>query len=444
MKKVTIFLVVLLCITGSVGAQTMYDVRVGNALNGKMPFELRRAYEAGKDSLNPMLKCFAESLLANYFNRPQAACSAIDSLISKHQGEIGMGNVLSMIYVKAVNLCKLGRYDEAAQMLDGVLQTMAPHLGDSTLAPFYEKADECRELAKVGNINSVSIPRQGARMPFRIDSVGAEGKKGETIMVGALINGMSQDFVFDTGAGVNVASEKAAERLGLRMLDAGSRAKGIGIQHGRKAIADEIRIGDLTLRNVPFLVMTISSGVDSIDAYMKHLDIIMGVELMYAVKEVQINFTDKELFVPYTPSAIGEGEEPNLAGNGEGTFCTEADLDGTTASVVLDTGAGFSVLGSRYFAMHKERIEVECEPDTVRQAGAGGVNIGKAYKLKNFTISIGGGSYTFPEIPVGTAEGGLESNKFANIGMDYFRQFGKVVFNIKDMFVRMLEKKFIE
>lgn len=84
MKKITAFLVALLCMTGRVGAQTEHDVRVGNALNNSMPFELRRAYEAGKDSLSPMLKCFAEAMLADWFNRLQEACSAIDSLINNH------------------------------------------------------------------------------------------------------------------------------------------------------------------------------------------------------------------------------------------------------------------------------------------------------------------------------------------------------------------------
>lgn len=438
MKRIVIFLAALLCMTGRVGAQTEHDVRVGNALNGSMPFELRRAYEAGKDSLSPMLRCFAEAMLADWFNRPREACSAIDSLINNHQEEIGVENVLSMIYIKAVNMGKLGQYGKAAQMLDDVSQAMSPHLGDSSLGHFYEKADEYRELAKIGNINSIDIPRQGASIPFRIDSVGPQGKQAEAIMVGARINGKSQDVLFDTGAGVNVASEKAAERLGLRMLDAGQRAKGFGTVNGRKAVADEIRMGDLVLRNVPFLVMNVSSGVDSIDVYMRHFEVVMGVELMYAVKEVQIDFAGKKLFVPYTPSAIGDSEEQNLAGSGVGTFCAEANLGGMLVPVSLDTGAGHSNLGTRYFAMHKEHIEASCEPDTLRQAGAGGVSIGKAYKLKDFTISLGGSTYTFPVIPVVTTDDILTSEKFANLGMDYFRQFGKVIFNTKDMFVRIV------
>lgn len=441
-KHFAVSIVVLFCVNSVVFAQSEYDARAGNALNGGMPFELRDAYEAAKDSLNPMLKCFAEAMLADWFNHPREACAAIDTLVNNYQEEIGIGNVLGMLYVRATNMGRLGQYDEAAQMLYGVLQSVAPHLGDSALAPYYEKADEYRELAKIGDINAIVIPEQGARIPFRIDTIGQRRNKVETIIIEATINGKRQDVVFDTGAGVNVASEKAAEKLSLRTLDAKSRAEGFGVQHGRKAVADEIKMGDITLRNVPFLVMDISSGVDSIDnMYLNHLDITMGVEFMHAAKETQIDFKKKELFVPHTPSAIGHDEKQNLAGGSNGTYCALADVNGTAAHVGLDTGAGQSVIGSRYFAMHKDSIEARCEADTLRQAGAGGVRIEKAYKLKEFTVAVGGGTYTFPEISVATEAGDPLNDRLANLGIDYFRQFDKVIFNTKDMFVRMISDR---
>lgn len=437
MKRFLICIITLLCIIGHIAAQSKHDVLVGNALNGGNTFELRHTYEAGKDSLTPMIKCFAESILAHYLNKPQEACNAIDSLVKNHQQEIGISNVMSMLYLKSLDMGKLGKYDEAAQMLDKLITTLTPHIGDSSLVMFRERLSECREYAKIGNINSICIPEKGARIPFRIDSIGPQRKRSTTITIPGEINGKQQDMVFDTGAGANIVSEKTAAKLGLRMLDINTKAKGFGIQQGRKAIADKLCMGDIIMRNVPFIVMDISSGVDSIDVYMRHLEAVIGVEFMNAAKEVQIDFANKEIFVPYTPSVIAKSEKQNLAGNGNGIFEVEVSLNGDTVPVGLDTGAGNSNIGFKYFANHKEYIRSNCEPDTLRGAGAGGVQICKAFKLKNFPVSIGGIMYKFPEIFVSTEDEGISSARYGNLGMDFFTKFKKMTINTKDMFVRI-------
>ena len=51
-------------------------------------------------------------------------------------------------------------------------------------------------------------------------------------------------------------------------------------------------------------------------------------------------------------------------------------------------------------------------------------------------LQIAGQGYTFPEIYVSTMPGAVDLRK-ANIGMDFFIKFKKVVFNTKDMFVRL-------
>ena len=51
-------------------------------------------------------------------------------------------------------------------------------------------------------------------------------------------------------------------------------------------------------------------------------------------------------------------------------------------------------------------------------------------------LQIAGQGYAFPEIYVSTMPGVVDLRK-ANVGMDYFMQFKKVVFNTKDMFVRL-------
>lgn len=421
-------------------AQTNADARIGNALNGGDPFELKNAYVETSDSLTPLLKCFAECMLANNFNRPAEACSSIDTLVEKYQDAIGLENTMTMLYLKASNMAKLGHYEDASQMLGSMVQQLAPHIDKSKLALFSEKADEYAALAKFGGINEASIPSCGATFPFAIDSTYAKNNITGRIFFTADINGHQLKVNFDTGAGTNVISEQAAKMLGLHMLDAKVTAMGISgmKRNGYKAIADKVKIGDLEIRNVPFLVMDIKSGVDSIDnKYFKNLDAIMGVELMDAVKEMRIDFKAQNIHIPSVPSPMAKGEKQNLAINNTGISVVEAAIGGTPYTVGFDTGASNSVLSALYYERNKNFILANCEEDSVRQAGSGGIEISKAYKLNDVAIAVGGGTHVFPHISSLTDSNSTDG-KYGNLGMDYFRAFDEVVINMKDMFVRMI------
>lgn len=426
----------LACFLNIAFAQSVYDIRISNALNDNNWFELKRAYEAGSDSIAPMLKDFAECLLESNFNEPEKACTAIDNLLRCFSNEIGLGNIQSMLYLKTANQEKLGKYEEAAQTLEATIKAIEPYADANSLVPLKEKESQCRELSKFDVINQVVMPETDVRVPFRLDSVGREGKRAAAIMLEAEINNNPQGIMFDTGAGVNVVSDKAAERLGLVMLDVASRVQGFGLQQGKYAIAQEIKLGNATLRNVPFYVLTVKSGVDSIDALMNHLDVILGVEFMNAVKEVQIDFVNHELLIPQTPTIPSEKERQTLSGGCAARFNMEITEQGEPLLVALDTGAGSSVLAHKYYVLRKEHVEKNGKPDILRQAGAGGIKIEDACRLENFSFTINGMPVSFPFIFVSTTEDSLADSAYGNLGMDFFTQFGKVIFNTKDMFLR--------
>ena len=114
MKRILSILISLLALL-SIHAQTEDDARIGQCLNNSDWFELRRAYEqADKETIMPMLKVFAESMIATQFNQPENASVAIRELINKYGNEIGMGNIIGMGYLLASNEARLGKYTDAA------------------------------------------------------------------------------------------------------------------------------------------------------------------------------------------------------------------------------------------------------------------------------------------------------------------------------------------
>lgn len=118
-----------------------------------------------------------------------------------------------------------------------------------------------------------------------------------------------------------MVSTAAAKALGMDVYDVGTRLSGIGEQQGGFAVARELCMGNMKMYNVPFFVVDISSGVVSIDAYMSHLDMIVGVDFMNALGELHVDFENKGLFVPKAQNRLSLEGAPNLCGGVAGLFC---------------------------------------------------------------------------------------------------------------------------
>lgn len=421
-------------------AQTEDDGRIAHCLNTSDWFELRRVYEqADKEALMPMLKVFAESMISTQFNQPEKACASIRELMNNYGNEIGVSNMLGMGFMLASNEAKQGKYTDASQTLSTIIKTFEPYADSTSLAMHRQFEKQYRILGQYPTVNQTAVsPQTDFQIPFRLDSVGPKKKRALTMMIPAAINQKPQDIVFDTGAGVNVVSTKAAKELGLDLHETLTRVTGVNTQSGTFAIAQEMQLGNLTLKNVPFFVVDISSGVDSIDVYMKHLDMIIGVDFINAMKEIQIDFEKKEIVIPQTFSSIQANETSNLSGGINSLFTVEGKGNEERLLFHLDTGAGGSILDNKYFLSHKDYLTTHCQTDTLRSAGAGGVIIEEAYILPNFQLEINGACHTFPKILVST-QGGAADLNYGNFGMDYFLQFKKVIYNTQSMFVRLIK-----
>lgn len=438
MKRLFTIIICLITILPTL-AQTEDDARIGQCLNTSDWFELRRAYEqADKKTLMPMLKSFAESMIATQFNQPEKASTSVRELINKYGNEIGMGNIINMGFILASNEAKLGKYADAAQTLANIIQTFEQYTDSTSLLMHRQYEKQYRILAQYEGINRITSHKEDYHLPFRLDSIGPKSKQVATIIIPAEVNRKSQDIVFDTGAGVNVVSTKAVNKLGLDLHEIETGVTGIGKQMGKFAIAPTLQMGNLTLNNVPFYVVDITSGVDSIDVYMSHLDMIIGVDFIHVMQEIQINFERNEIVIPQTLSTLQENETSNMAGGIADLFVIEGRGNEERMLFCLDTGAGSSNLGSKYFQRHKEYLTTQCKADTLRSAGAGGVLIEQAYRMPDFCLEINGTSHTFPEIVVAT-QGSITDTREGNFGIDYFLQFKKVIYNTKDMFVRFVK-----
>lgn len=431
MKKILFALT--LCLSLNANAQTL-DERVGNYMNQENWLELQRTFAEDKDLVQPFLRDFGQALLDNFFNRPEAACQSAGKLLAERQDEMGFGNTASMVYFLANNLSKLGENAQAAATLKDFCDQLEGQVESSFLESYRRKEAECRVLSAY-DLNQWNRPKHDLILHFRIDSVG-KGSSTAITLQGSL-NGMTRRFTLDTGAGVNVVTPDVAKACGMKMLNVEISAHGVRAGSGSLALAEELKIGDLTLQNVPFYVLDMKTGDERADRYMNHLEAIIGLPILNELQEVQLDFINNRLTIPQTltpPPAFA----PNICFTGAEILDIEVFYDNERLVVNFDSGSGVSQLNYDYFEKHKERIERIAERDSMGLGGFGGITRVAIYQLPGgacFRVGEYTGCVDSLNVVATPNQNAVHMKGDGVMGMDFFRSFSTLTINLKDMFV---------
>jgi hypothetical protein len=80
-------------------------------------------------------------------------------------------------------------------------------------------------------------------------------------------------------------------------------------REGYIAIAKELKIGNITIKDVPFTVVSISSNNSQADQYTDAFSIMLVSDLMLRLKEVNFDFASNQLIIG---SPIKTDAKPNL------------------------------------------------------------------------------------------------------------------------------------
>ena len=437
MKKI---LFILLAFTGICASAQTADDRAADYMNQENWFDLQREFTANKDSLDSFLQDFGQALLDNFFNRPEAACQSIGKLLNERQDVMGFENTASMILFLSGNLSKMGANDKAADVLKNFCGQLEGQVDGNFLAPFKEREQECRALSQY-DLFQWDKPGKDLVLPFRTDSVGKRGSYAITLQ--GNLNGKSQRFTLDTGAGVNVVTPEVAKACGMKILDSEITANGVRSGNGRLALAEEVRIGDLVVRNVPFYVLDMKTGEEKVDKYMKHLEAIIGLPLMNILQEIRLDFRTNRLTVPRTLTPAPEFA-PNISYQRQNILDLEVIYDHERMRMNFDSGSDLSHLNYPYYERHKERIERIAERDSMGVGGFGGTARVCIYKLPGggcFQIGKYMGCVDQLDVVATPEENGAHFSRDGVVGMDFLRSFSTITLNLKDMFVQTTPRK---
>lgn len=437
MKPQLKILTILLCLFfySNSNAQSANDIIASDVNSGHWFALNRHLTELPSDSVSPFMGLIGRAFVATKFNRPDVSVVAFEDLLNNHSEKLGLSNIIMMSHFMASDLSKLGRNAEAAELITDIVEATRQQLDSSTVENFLFFAKQYENLSHF-SVNELVLPENGTPyIEFELDSIHTETSNSCYMrLCNSSLNGKPFAFTFDTGAGVNVISDSLAVEYGIKPLGTKISVEGVSgnSQEGWLGLADEIKMGNIIIRNVPFYVITIRTGNDTIDQTAKHLNMLIGLPVMQVLKDFTIDFLQKSIIVNPKPTTSIEGT-PNMCYSNSlqliGYF-NDGDIQG-----IIDNGAAdYGSLYKNYYVRHKEEILTNGAPDEERTGGAGGIQITEGYNLNNFPLTLDEHTVFLPEVYVSEQ---YEKESDGLIGIDALYLFKMLHFNMNDMTVKV-------
>jgi len=268
--------------------------------------------------------------------------------------------LLSRIYIRT------GRYKRATDNIDEWRRN------------FPNSADAQAELRDVDQFRGLPDQVNG---PRRTAILKHEGD----LAIPLAVNGKECTFLMDTGAGVSVITQQAADRLGLEFRGAGvvigdSSGKGFA---AKTAVAKELILGNTQLKNVSFMV--VPDDREPFASMPLDQRGILGVPVQFAVGTWQWSKSGTIRLGEKMPPG---GSEPNLIFFRNKTLVS-AEIAGRSVFFTLDSGAVDTDLNSEFAERFGDLI-ANAQKTTKEVTGVGGTSTFEALILPELKLSVAG------------------------------------------------------
>lgn len=271
---------------------------------------------------------------------------------------------------------RLEKFREAAQYYERFL-AVSPKLDQERRDRYRGLIEFYRALSILGitHLHRIEGPRV-VRIPLRLqnDRPFIQARVGENTFL---------NLVIDTGASISVLSQDAVEKLGIRPLARGGKARAVGgsgsfpIVYG---LLDSLVLGELKIYNVPIYIRpfhhlpTRESNPETVQA-----DGFLGLSVLSNFR-MTLEYGARQLILENDPPPVAAtsalpdntSEIPFRTTNG-GLVSAEVTLhNGEVVNFLVDTGASATVLGShivKKYGLEKHILE----SPKIRVLGAAGV-----------------------------------------------------------------------
>lgn len=403
-------------------------------------FALDSVYqETPRDSISEFLDEYTRGLIAHHFFRTRTAIEALSNVLTNYPEKLSQSERLTLALMLSSDLSGQGKNKQAGNILEQILKAERTHLSRAWISALTGYAGQYKELSGC-NPYEIRVEGEQGCVPFRIVEVGNPEKKNVLMQLAeSTINGVVAPITFDTGAGVNVISEEYARKMKLKPLKAHATLTGIGRQGARYAIADEVRLGNITIKNVPFYIADLRTDNEEANKYVECFSIIVGSELMIRLKDLTIDFTTNQISVAESHQAGVDDVRPNMCLSRSMNLLANGMVNSEKMRIKVDTGdASYGYLSGSYFGENREYVLSHSTPDTVRTAGIGGVRISECFQMPDVRLKLGGETVIVPEITVYKDSAPIESGDYeCNLGLRSLMLVERVRLNFVDSVITL-------
>lgn len=409
------------------------DSLVATYMNESRWFELSDLYAKDSARISPFLEDFSRAMLSHMFNRPRQAIADLRSLLRNHQQDMGFGNIVSMIGMIADDYYKLNRPDSAAATLDAFISQVEGRVDASVWQSLASKRDIMKALAPY-LIYQMDGERQFV-LPFRNDT-----SSGTThlLKIRGAVDGKQASFCFDTGASYNVISSSLADSWGLKPIAGGLAVKGSTRGMGNVVLIRELTLGDMTLRNVPFLILDFKQGNEKAGPLMTDLPIIIGQDLIGRFASYVIDMDRHK--ITFHTETLNTPSQPTICL--PGTLRLRAQKGQRIIDLKLDTGADSTCLATAYYKAFNDEVMREGRWRLAGGAGYGGIRYHSVFNLPKVSLTLGATPVTLKGVNViaMSDKDNVFEEGYGYLGLDFLNSWSRVEVDQQNMTIRFEPK----
>jgi predicted aspartyl protease len=197
------------------------------------------------------------------------------------------------------------------------------------------------------------------------------------------INGKTDEFVIDTGAGQSVLTDREAKKFGLTILTGSAPSmdsSGTGFS-SRTAIAREVIIGAMRFRSVSFEVLPADGPFGDAEGG------IVGLPIQLALGSIRWL---KDGIVEIGAATPPSGSSPNLVFDSDPSrLLIGAEVLGKRVQATLDTGATTTDLNANFADLFPDVLSRDGKRGRQDITGAGGTQTFDSFELPQLTFAVG-------------------------------------------------------
>lgn len=418
MKSFSIKLLFAILFLMQVSVFALPEQNPENLYQNKQYFELRDALAKVKSNKTPEI-LFYRGVIANKFNESAKSIEFLEKFLKGKPAD--KKKIVQAYQLLADNYTKTYEYGKAAAAYQTLLEKFKSDLS----------AEEAKSFENVRGLWHALRNAPPQKISVKQDTF-ITGTRDKAKLLNIPVNAGTQkmDFVFDTGANLSTMTVSTARKLGLKIIEADvSVGSSTDIDVKSKiAVAPEIRIGNVIIKNAVFLVMEDKSLYFPQIDYQIHA--IIGFPVIKSLGRITLSRDDK---IMISAKKTGNKPQPNMLL--EGLFPLVSGVyKGKRMIFVFDSGATASTLYAPFYKAETEEIRRVSEPQKAKFGGAGGNREVTAHKLKDLHLEIGGKIAKFSEIMVVTEIFNNQSNFFyGNLGQTLINQFEQMTLDFDAM-----------